>query len=313
MAKHVVTGGAGFIGSHLVRRLVTDGNEVVVVDNLSTGSLSNLEGLEHRIRFVHGDIRNKELLESVFSGAQVVFHQAALVSVPKSVQNPLETHDVNVNGSLCVLAAARDSGVRRVVLASSCAVYGDSPVVPKEETMTPNPISPYACTKYIMEIYAKMYSDLYGLETVCLRYFNVYGPRQDPNSEYAAVVPKFISTMLHGEGPVIYGDGTQSRDFIFVDDVVEANIAASSVEGISGQTINVGTGLEHSINELVRLLNDILGMELVPLHRPRRDGDILRSAAATERARQMLDFAPKISLGEGLNKTVSWFRGNLIE
>lgn len=308
MAKYVVTGGAGFIGSHLVRRLVTDGNEVVVVDNLSTGSLSNLEGLEHRIKFVQGDIRNKELLQSLFSGAQVVFHQAAFVSVPQSVEDPMEAHDVNVNGTLCVLSAARETGVRRVVLASSCAVYGDSPVVPKEETMTPDPISPYACTKYIMEIYAKMYSELYGLETVCLRYFNVYGPGQNPNSEYAAVIPKFISRMLRGERPIIFGDGTQSRDFICVDDVVEANLKAANIPGISGWTINIGSGKEYCLNDLVNMLNRILGINLAPIYGPTREGDIMRSLSGMEVAQKALGFAPKVLLEEGLKKTVAWYQ-----
>lgn len=308
MAKYVVTGGAGFIGSNLVRRLAAEGHEVVVIDDLSTGDLSNLEGLDAHLKFVNGDIRDQELLKNLFAGATAVFHQAAFVSVPRSVKDPLGANDINVNGSLQVLTAARDTGVRRVVLASSCAVYGDSPALPKVETMTPGPISPYACTKYMTEIYAKMYSDLYGLETVCLRYFNVYGPRQSPTSEYAAVIPKFISTMLKGERPVIFGDGTQSRDFIHVDDVVEANLAAASIPGISGQTINIGSGTEYSINDLVHVINEILGTSLTPIYRPKREGDLMRSLASTELAGEVLRFTPRVSFREGLERTVGWFR-----
>lgn len=309
--KYVVTGGAGFIGSNLVHRLAADGNEVVVIDNLSTGSLGNLVGLDTRVKFVNGDIRDRDLLRSLFLDAVAVFHQAALVSVPQSVKDPLGANDVNVFGTLCVLSTAKEVGVKRVVLATSCAVYGDSPVIPKEESMTPNPISPYASTKYMTEVYARMYSELYGLETVCLRYFNVYGPRQSPTSEYAAVVPKFISRMLRGERPIIFGDGTQSRDFIYVDDVVEANLAAASLPGISGQTINVGSGREYSINELVHILNEILGTSLAPIYRPKREGDLMRSLAATEQARKVLRFVPKVSLREGLERTVGWYRDEM--
>jgi nucleoside-diphosphate-sugar epimerase len=307
-SKYVVTGGAGFIGSNLVHRLVADGNEVVVIDDLSTGSLNNLRGLDTPVKLVNGDIRDRELLKSLFLSAAAVFHQAALVSVPQSVKDPLMTNDINVHGTLCVLSSAREVGVKRVVLATTCAVYGDSPVVPKEESMTPSPMSPYASTKYMTEVYARMYSELYGLETVCLRYFNVYGPRQSSTSEYAAVVPKFISRMLRGERPIIFGDGTQSRDFVYVDDVVEANLAAATLPGISGETINVGSGKEYSINDLVHMLNQILGTSLAPCYRPKREGDLLRSLAATEHARKVLRFMPRVSLREGLEKTVDWYR-----
>ncbi len=306
--KCVVTGGAGFIGSSLVHRLVSDGNRVTVIDNLSSGTLENLESLESRIEFVHGDIRDHRLLTQAFLDADVVFHEAAFVSVPKSVEDPLETNDVNVSGTLCVLSAAKERGVRRVVLASSSAVYGDSPESPKKEDMTPTPLSPYAATECIAEVYAKMYNDVYGLETVCLRYFNVYGPRQSPNSEYAAVIPKFICSMLDGVSPVIFGDGNQTRDFVYIDDVVEANLAAADVPGVAGQNINVGCGQEHSVNELVALLNEVFRTNMRPEYRPPRKGDLVHSVASIEKLEQMLHCAPRVSLKEGLARTVEWFR-----
>jgi UDP-glucose 4-epimerase len=282
-----------------------------VVDDLSTGTLSNLEGLESQVEFIKGDIRDRILLVRAFSGARVVFHEAAMVSVPQSIEDPIKANDINVCGTLCVLSTAKEMGVKRVVLATSCAVYGDSPIFPKEESMPPNPISPYASTKHMTELYARMYNDLYQLETVSLRYFNVYGPGQSPNLEYAAVIPEFILAMLQGRRPVIFGDGTQSRDFVYVDDVVEANLAAASLPGIAGQTVNVGNGTEHSINDLVSMLNEIMGTGLPPVYRPRRERDPVRSVAATERSRHVLHFVPQVSLRQGLEHTVSWFRARL--
>lgn len=230
------------------------------------------------------------------------------MSVPRSVEDPIGTNDVNVGGTLSVLSAARENGVRRVVLASSSAVYGDSPDTPKREDMTPNPLSPYAATKYISEIYAKMYNDVYGLETVCLRYFNVYGPRQSPHSEYAAVIPKFICSVLDGVSPVIFGDGNQTRDFIYIDDVVEANWAAADMPGARGRNINIGCGQEHSVNELVALLKEVFGTDMRPEYRPPRKGDLVHSVASVEKLEQMLHCAPRVSLKEGLARTAEWFR-----
>jgi nucleoside-diphosphate-sugar epimerase len=236
------------------------------------------------------------------------YSEAALVSVPRSVEDPIGTNDVNVGGTLSVLSAAREKGVRRVVLASSSAVYGDSPDTPKREDMTPNPLSPYAATKYISEIYAKMYNDVYGLETACLRYFNVYGPRQSPHSEYAAVIPKFICSVLDGVSPVIFGDGNQTRDFIYIDDVVEANWAAADMPGARGRNINIGCGQEHSVNELVALLKEVFGTDMRPEYRPPRKGDLVHSVASVEKLEQMLHCAPRVSLKEGLARTAEWFR-----
>ncbi|MGI6627868.1 MAG: SDR family oxidoreductase [Bacillota bacterium] len=308
MAKScVVTGGAGFIGSHLVRRLVKSGVKVKVIDNLTSGTLDNIEGIEGPVDFTGGDIRDLDCLRSVLAGSQVVFHQAALTSVPASVENPVLTNEVNVTGTLNVLAAARQCGVRRVVMASSSAVYGNSPVLPKSEDHILEPMSPYAISKYVGEMYSVFFSRFQGVETVCLRYFNVYGPRQNPDSEYAAVIPIFISQMLSGKTPVIYGDGHQSRDFVHVDDIVTANLLAATVENVSGEVFNIAAGASFTLNQLVDILNQVLGTQIKARYEPDRIGDVKNSRASIEEARRVLGYAPSINFEEGLRRTVEWY------
>ncbi len=306
----VVTGGAGFIGSHVVTRLIKEGIRVRVIDNLTSGAVENFREVANSpvLEFVQGDIRNLNQLYQVFEGADVVFHQAALTSVPASVDDPVSTHDVNITGSLNVLSAAQKCKIHRVVLASSSAVYGNSEELPNSEIQCPQPESPYAISKCTGEKYATFFSKYKGIETVCLRYFNVYGPRQNPQSEYAAVIPIFITSMLQGERPVIYGNGEQTRDFVHVDDVVEANLLAASTSGISGEVFNIAAGESYSVNQLVELLNGIIGVSLKPQYQPERKGDVKHSSASVEKARKMLGFMPSLPFEEGLRKTVDWYR-----
>lgn len=307
----VVTGGAGFIGSHLARRLVENGSRVRVIDNLVSGNLENLKGIEDSIVFLCGDIRDLRFLRTVFIGAEVVFHQAALTSVPESIENPLLVNEVNITGTVNVLTAAKECGVKRVVIASSSAVYGNSQILPKSEDLTPEPVSPYAITKLAGEMYSKFFSQFSGVETVCLRYFNVYGPRQNPNSEYAAVIPRFISRMLHGKRPIVYGDGEQSRDFVYIDDVVEANLLAASADGVAGECFNIASGVSFSLNELVELINRLLGTRLRPKYESPRVGDVKHSCASIEKARKLLGYAPTTSLEQGLRATIEWYKVQL--
>jgi nucleoside-diphosphate-sugar epimerase len=303
----VVTGGAGFIGSHLVRQLAQDGVRVRVIDNLSSGTLQNLEGIKGAIDFIRGDIRDPDCLCTVFTGSEVVFHQAALTSVPVSIENPVLTNDINVDGTVNVLAAAKKCGVKRIIAASSSAVYGNSPVLPKAEELIPQPVSPYAITKYVGEMYSGFFSQFQGLETVCLRYFNVYGPGQNPKSEYAAVIPLFISLMLDRKRPSIYGDGKQSRDFVHVHDVVRANLLAASAERVSGEIFNIASGTHFSLNQLVNMLNQILDTQIEPKYELERIGDVRHSCASIEKARQWLGYVPSISFEEGIRATAQWY------
>ncbi len=308
MSKCVITGGAGFIGSNLVRRLIGEGYEVTVIDNLSTGRIGNISDVLDEVRFVQGDIRDLDLLKLEFQGAEVVFHQAALPSVPRSIADPISTNSNNIDGTLNVMVAAKECRVIRVVLASSSSVYGDTEILPKTENMVANPLSPYAVTKYVGEIYAKVFAELYGLRTVCLRYFNVFGPYQDPNSQYAAVIPKFINLMIKGERPVIYGDGEQSRDFTYVDNVVEANLLAVKVRNVSSDVFNIGCGKRFTLNHLVEVLNELLGASIEPEYKVPRPGDVRHSMASIDKAREVLGYDPPVSFEEGLERTVSWFR-----
>jgi UDP-glucose 4-epimerase len=305
--RYIVTGGAGFIGSNLAERLARD-HEIVILDDFSAGRLENIEGFLHTrgITCVKGSITDPGLLRTVFEGADGIFHQAAIASGPRSVADPAGSHAVNLTGTLNVLAAARDEGVRQVVLASSAAIYGNNPVMPKHEGMAPEPLSPYAVQKLGCEHYARVFSDLYGLRTASLRYFNVYGPRQDPNSEYAAVIPKFITRLLDGRPPVIYGDGEQTRDFIFVGDVARANIMAmeSGADGV----YNIAGGERISLNELVRVLMKSCGMNAAPVYERERPGDVRDSVADVARAREAFGFSAACTLEDGLNETISWFR-----
>jgi len=304
--RALVTGGAGFIGSHLVDELVEKGCQVTVLDNLSTGHLHNIEHLDDRIAFVEGDIRDAILLDKVTEGCEVVFHQAAVVSVTQSVQNPPHSCDVNDLGTVRVLDACRRAGVRRVVMASSSAVYGDDPRLPKKEDMAPMPLSPYAVQKLSGELYAAVFGQLYNLETVCLRYFNVFGPRQDPSSPYSGVISIFMTKAAAGQPPTIYGDGGQTRDFVYVNDVVRANWAAATEPAAAGQVYNVGRGASISIGELWALIGEIAGNEITPVFATPRPGDIRDSVSDIGAIRRALGFAPRVDLRRGLEKTLDW-------
>lgn len=310
MATQVlVTGGAGFIGSAIVRALVKRGDRVRVLDNLSTGRRQNLTDVAADLELIEGDIREEGLLDRVMKGTELVFHEAAIASVPRSLAEPLENHSVNATGTLQVLGAAQRAGVRRLVYAASSSAYGDSPATPKLETMAPAPRSPYAISKLAGEHYCQVYADAYGLETVCLRYFNIFGPRQDPKSEYAAVIPLFVTAALAGRGVTIYGDGTQSRDFCHVDNVVEANLRAASApkEGASGRVFNIGCGASITLNDLVRIIGASIGRPVPATYAPPRAGDVKHSAADIGAARGRLDYQPRVMLEGGLQSTIAWY------
>ncbi|MFZ2640865.1 MAG: SDR family oxidoreductase [Verrucomicrobiia bacterium] len=309
MPEYLVTGGAGFIGGHLAERLVRDGKSVRILDNFSSGREANLRPWGDRAEIIRDDIRDRAAVARAMAGVRVVFHLAAMPSVPKSVADPLTSHDVNVNGTLNVLLAARDAHVQRLVFTSSSAVYGDSPTLPKREDMTPTPISPYGLHKLIGEQYCALFTRTYGLQTLCLRYFNVYGPRQDPQSEYAAAIPKFITTLLAGRPPTVFGDGLQTRDFTYVANIVDANLAAASAASEAvGQTFNIAGGRRISVNELITTINSILGTAITPAYAPPRPGDVLHSLADITKAHRLLDGTPRVELTEGLRRTVEWFR-----
>jgi len=308
MALYLVTGGAGFIGSHVVDELVQRGEQVRVIDNFSTGKRENIaHNLEH-IPFVEGDLADLDAARRAVDGVDYVLHLAAIPSVMRSVANPLASNEANVTGTLNLLVAARDAGVQRVVYSSSSSVYGDSPELPKREDMPTNPLSPYAVSKLAGENYALAFHQVYGLPTVCLRYFNVFGPRQDPASEYAAVIPKFITWMLRGERPIVYGDGLQSRDFIYVANVVEANLLACQSERAVGRVMNVALGERVNLLDLIAALNGIFEANLAPRFEPARPGDVKHSQADTARIETLLGFAPVVDFDEGLRRTVAWFR-----
>jgi len=308
MATYLITGGAGFIGSHLVRELLRRRQKVRVLDNFSTGRRENLDGCLHRIELIQGDVRDQAVLNRAVRNADYVLHQAALASVPRSIDHPLETNQVNVEGTLGLLLAAREAGAKRFVLASSSSVYGPSPRLPKRESARPRPISPYAISKFTGEQYCRVFSQLYGLQTVCLRYFNVFGPRQNPASQYAAVIPKFILSLLQGERPVIHGDGRQSRDFSYVSNVVQANLLACRVRLADGPVFNVACGRRYTINDLAARLSRILGFRDTPVHTAPRPGDVRHSLADISRARQLLGYRPDVSFEVGLRRTVAWFK-----
>lgn len=306
---YLVTGGAGFIGSNLVEELLRRGEKVRVLDNFATGKRENLAPFLDRIELVEGDLRSYHQVRDAVSGVDVVLHQAALPSVPRSVRDPITSDDVNVHGTLTLLHAARDAGVRRLTYASSSSVYGNTPELPKREDMTPNPRSPYAVSKLAAEYYCRVFADLYGVETVSLRYFNVFGPRQDPTSQYSAVIPKFITAMLLGRKPVIYGDGLQSRDFTYVYNVVEANLRAATVDlPARGVFMNCACHGQTSLNELVGELNKILGTRIDPEYAPERPGDVKHSFAAIDRMVATLGYEPSVPFAEGLRRTCAHYR-----
>ena len=305
--KVLVTGGGGFIGSNLVRALVERGDDVRVLDNFSTGNRTNLAELANDVEVVEGELRSYERVHAATRGVEVVFHQGALPSVPRSVQDPLTTSAVNVEGTLNVLLAARDEGVRRVVCASSSSVYGNSGTLPRLETANPDPISPYGVSKLAAERYCVSFSRVYPLETVALRYFNVFGPNQDPTSQYAAVVPRFITGIADGHSVAVYGDGEQRRDFTYVDNVVEANVAAAHTEGVSGAVLNVATGRPTTVNELAETIGSLLGRSVERDEQPERTGDVRDSWADVTRARELLGWEPRIGLEEGLRLAAEFF------
>ncbi|MGM0465694.1 MAG: SDR family oxidoreductase [Acidobacteriota bacterium] len=306
----LVTGGAGFIGSSLVRGLLKEGKTVRVIDNLSTGSIANLEGILDQVEYIDGDIRDLSTIQKASESIKYIFHQAAVPSVPRSIENPVDSNQSNIDGTLNVLLAARDQRVKRVIYAGSSSVYGDTPDLPKKEDMKPHPLSPYAVTKLTGEYYCQVFSDVYGLETVTTRYFNVFGPRQNPESQYAAVIPKFIDAFLRGNSPTVFGDGEQTRDFTFVDNVVHANILCSKAKKTSGEVINIATSSRISLNELISILKEITDRDIDPVYADPRKGDVRHSLADISRAQKMIGYQPIVDLKQGLRKTIQWMQKN---
>lgn len=310
--RFLVTGCAGFIGGHMLERLVGLGHEVIGVDDLSTGDPANMEPVRERFKFIRGSVTDPAVAASVVGGVDRIIHLASVPSVPRSVGNPRESAEASILGTVTLLDAARKAGVKRVVQASSSSVYGDSPVLPRMETAAPSPMSPYAAAKLTQEIYARVFGKCYGLDAVSLRYFNVYGPRQRPEGEYAAVIPKFIAGMLAGKAPEIYGDGEQTRDFTYVDDVVEANLkAALWPEPLRGEAVNIGGGAGRSLNDLVARLNRIFATDLEPRRLPPRQGDVHDSRADIGKAAKLFGYRPKVGFEEGLERTAAFFRAAL--
>jgi UDP-glucose 4-epimerase len=305
--KYIVTGGAGFIGSHIVEKLAQNNHEVVVLDNLFSGKLKNIKSFLNKdiVTFVQGSITDLPLLTRTFEGADGIFHEGAIASVPRSIANPVTTNEANVNGTLNVLVAARDCGVRKVLFASSSSVYGNTPTLPKQEDMTPSPLSPYAVSKLAGEHYLKVFSEVYGFKTLSLRYFNVFGPRQDPKSEYAAVIPKFITSILNHASPIIYGDGGQTRDFTYVKDVVQANIRA--MESDATGVYNVAYCKQIDLNELASLIMEITGITVPLIYEPPRTGDVRDSLADIRRAQEAFGYAPEYTVKSGLKETIAWY------
>ena len=308
MATYLVTGGAGFIGSHVVHELVRRGEVVRVLDNLSTGRIANIADVCRRITLYETDICDLGAISPLFAGVHYVIHLAALPSVARSIADPLTANAVNITGTLNVLLAARDAGVQRLVFAASAAAYGDNPTMPRVESLTPNPLSPYALTKLAGECYCQIFTRIYALETVALRYFNIFGPRQNPDSPYTGVLSKFVAAYQRGDTPVIFGDGEQSRDFTYVDNVVDATLKACTAPAAAGKVINVGVGRSSTLNQTIALLNGIFGRQVRPKYDPPRKGDALHSLADISLARQALGYAPRVGFEEGLRRTVDWFR-----
>lgn len=313
MAFYTVTGGAGFIGSHLVEELLRRGHSVRIADDFSTGKRTNIDAAVSAagvggVEVVEGDLADLEVARLAADGADFVLHQAAIPSVPRSVKDPISSNRANIDGTLNVLVAARDAGVKRVVFAGSSSEYGDTPTLPKREDMPPDPLSPYALQKLVGEQYLKQFTRLYGLETVSIRYFNVFGPRQDPGSPYSGVISLFIKWLLEGTRPTIHGDGEQTRDFTYVANVVDGVLRAAEAQSVSGESINVATAGRISLNELLRELQVIIGTSLEPVYGPPRDGDVRDSQASIVKAEQLLGYRPTVPFEEGLRRTVAWFR-----
>ncbi len=310
MSKVLVTGGAGFIGSNLTEALLQRGHWVRVLDNFSTGKRENLifDKAYPSLEIIEGDIRDLSTCQKAVQGMEYVFHQGALPSVQRSVEDPETSNAVNVGGTLNILLAAKEKGVKRVMYAASSSFYGDTPTLPKHEEMPPNPLSPYALQKYIGEQYCRLFYQLYGLETISLRYFNIFGPKQDPNSLYSAVIPKFIDALIQGRPPIIFGDGEQSRDFTYIENVVQANLLAMSAEHLHGEAINIACGKRISLNQLLNILKEILGSKQAPIYEEPRKGDVKHSLADIRRGKEIINYEPKVGIETGLKKTVDFFR-----
>jgi nucleoside-diphosphate-sugar epimerase len=307
--KYLVTGGGGFIGSNIVHHLLDNEHDVTVLDDFSSGRKENLADVADRIRLVEGDLRNETVLKDALTGQDYCLHQAAVPSVPRSIADPWTTHDVNISGTLRLLNTARDTGIKRIVIASSSSVYGNTPTLPKHEDMPPQPISPYAVSKLVCEYYARVWYETFGVPTVCLRYFNVFGPRQDPKSQYSAVIPLFVTAILNGKPPTIFGDGLTSRDFCFVENVIQANLrACTAPEEACGQAFNVACGERITLNELVAEINRLLGADIEPTYEPERGGDIKHSLADISKAKELLAYDPKFDFAEGLERAIDWYR-----
>jgi nucleoside-diphosphate-sugar epimerase len=312
MEKFLVTGGAGFIGSNICKRLVSEGCFVRVIDNLLTGKKSNLADILDKIDFIEADMGDEKIAEPAMKDIDFVLHQGALPSVPRSVDNPSDTHKHCVDATFKLLLAARKTGVKRFVYAASSAAYGDTPTLPKIETMTPNPLSPYAVAKLVGEYYCSVFSQVFGLETISLRYFNVFGPNQDPTSQYAAAIPAFVTSILKDLPPTVYGDGKQSRDFTHVDNVVEANLLAARAKQTKGEVINIACGQAVTINEIIDMINDSLGKNIKPIYTDPRPGDVKHSLADITSAKNLIGYNPTVLFRHGLQNTIGWYRDNLL-
>jgi UDP-glucose 4-epimerase len=312
MDKFLVTGGAGFIGSNICKKLISDGLSVRVVDNLLTGKKSNLAGILDKIEFIEADMGDPAVAARVMKGIDVVLHQGALPSVPRSVDDPAATHRHCVNATFTLLLAARDAKVKRFVYAASSSAYGDTPKLPKVETMPVNPLSPYAAAKLMGEYYCSVFYKVFGLETISLRYFNVFGPQQDPTSQYAAAIPAFVTSILKNKPPTIYGDGEQSRDFTYVDNVVEANLLAARAKKTEGNVVNIACGEAITVNAIIKMINEITGKSVKPIYAPARKGDVKHSLADITAAKKLLGFKPVLLFKDGLGKAIDWYRDNLL-
>lgn len=312
MTKYLVTGGAGFIGANIVRQLIDNGEKVKVLDNFNTGKRENINELMNEIEFMEGDVTNNQTVIEAVKDVDVIFHQGAIPSVPKSIIDPMKTNYANINGTLRLLQAAAQANVKRFIYAASSSAYGFNETLPKQEDMPGRPMSPYAVSKYAGELYCKVFHHLYGLETISLRYFNVFGPHQDPNSKYAAVIPAFIKSILNNESPVIYGDGTQSRDFTYIDNVVAANLLAANAPKLQGEVINIGNGSQIALNELVMYINNILGKNIPVAYTAERQGDVKHSLADISLAEKLIGYRPSTSFHEGLKHTIHWLKNGQI-
>jgi len=311
MSLFLVTGGAGFIGSHLTAALVSRGKAVRVVDNFSTGRRKNLAPVLDRIELIEGDLRDREVCRRAVAGVSVVLHEAAIPSVPKSVADPETSHTANVDATFNLLLAARDAGVKRFVYAASSSAYGDTEISPKHEKIPPAPKSPYAVAKLVGEYYCRAFYDCFKLQTVSLRYFNVFGPRQDPKSQYAAAIPAFVTAVLQDRPPIVFGDGEQSRDFTYIENVIEANLLAAGAPETHGEVVNVACGQAVSINAIIRRINEVLGKNVQPTYAPPRAGDVRNSLADVRRAREVIGYEPKVTFDEGLRRSIQWYVENV--